>query len=174
MKTKTLMTMAVASTIGLSAAAFAGSGHEVITPFSVSEAGENIFTYKKGFSGQQQQLALGSTSHEASGWVSSSSSDSSSISSESTASLGMAESLALSDDGSYSDFYVVSFMPVIVESWDLYVIETGDMNELAAADASEIGMPTHELALISSDDGSTMELALVPMDELSSSEAVGD
>jgi hypothetical protein len=40
MKTKTLIGIAVASTFGWAASTYAGSSHEVITPLSVSEAGE--------------------------------------------------------------------------------------------------------------------------------------
>ena len=170
MKRKTLMTMAVAGTFGLSAAAFAGSGHEVITPFSVSESGQNIVSHEKGFSESYHQSSLGSTSSEAGGWVSGSN-DSSMLSSESTASLGSSDSYALADEGIYSDFYIVSFEPVALESWDVYVINTGDMNELAAADEFEIGVPTHELALIS--NGDSMELVLVPTAEVSG-EMLGD
>src|SRR5688572_26962383 len=132
MKTKTLMTMAVAGTFGLSAAAFAGSNHEVVTPFSISEAGENIFAYQKGFSGSDDQSLMASASDEASGSVN----GNALISSESSGSMD--ESLALADEGIYSDFYVVSWTPVVVESWDLYVINTGDRDELAAADESDI------------------------------------
>lgn len=160
MKTKTLMTMAVAGAFGLSTAAFAG--HEVITPSQMSEAGENIVQNQKGFHNSYEQSAVGSTSDATSAWLSSASSDS----------LGMDQSIALADEGIYSDFYVVSYTPVVLETWDLYVIDVGEPGELAAAD--EFSMPpTHELALISSDGGMSYELALVPTDDLSSAEILG-
>ena len=161
MKTKTLMTMAVAGAFGLSTAAFAGYG--VITPSQMSEAGENIVQNQKGFHNSYEQSAVGSTSDATSAWLSSASDD---------ASLSMDESIALADEGIYSDFYVVSFTPVVLESWDLYVIDVGEPGELAAADEFSMS-PTHELALISSDDGMSYELALVPTDDLSSDESVG-
>lgn len=158
MKRKTLMTMAVAGTFGLSAAAFAGSGHEVITPFSASDAGENILSHQKGFS--DSYLASSAASNDMS------SSALGSTSSETSASLGGSyDSFALADDGTYSDFYVVTWEPVMLESWDLYVLNTGDMNELGAADEFAIGVPTHELAVIDSDD-SGMTLAFVPVAEI--------
>lgn len=162
MKTKTLMTMAVASTFGLSAAAFAGSGHEVVTPFSVSESGETIYQEKQGFGSSDHQIALGSTSDEAGGSLSYSES-----ATESSASLGTGDSFAFADDGSYSDFYVVSWTPVMVETWDVYLIPI-ESEELASADTSEIGMPTHELALVT-DEAGNLEVALaeIPSDESS-------
>src|SRR5687768_8573484 len=94
-KTKTLMTMAVASTFGLSAAAFAGPNHEVITPFSVSESGQNIpVPNQTGFHSSYEQSAVGSTSDATSAWLSSASSDS----------LSMDDSIAMADEGIYSDF----------------------------------------------------------------------
>lgn len=161
MKTKTLMTMAVAGAFGLSAAAFAGPNHEVITPFSVSESGQNIVVQKKGFHDSYEQSAVGATSDAASAWLRSASSGS----------LSMDESIALANEGIYSDFYVVSYTPVMVESWDLYVLDTSGSMEFAAADESTL--PTHELALISSDDGMSYELALVPTDDLSRYEIFG-
>ena len=38
MKTKTLIAAAISSTFGLATAAFAGSGHEVVTPSSPNES----------------------------------------------------------------------------------------------------------------------------------------
>src|SRR5688500_7837257 len=159
MKTKTLMTMAVAGAFGLSTAAFAG--HGVITPSQMSEAGENIVQNEKGFHNSYEQSAVGSTSDATSAWLSSASDDS----------LSMDESLALADEGIYSDFYVVSYTPVMLETWDLYVIDV-DSSELASADEFS-SAPTHDLALISSDGGMSYELALVPTDDLSSDESIG-
>lgn len=165
MKTKTLMTMAVASTFGLSAAAFAGSGHEVVTPFSVSESGEVIYQEKQGFGSSDHQIALGSTSEEAGGSLSHS--EGSGFATESSASRGAGDSFAFADDGSYSDFYVVSWTPVMVETWDVYLIPI-ESEELASADTSEIGMSTHELALVT-DEAGNLEVALaeIPSDESS-------
>lgn len=144
MKAKTLMTMAVAGTLGLSTAAFAG-----FTPFSVNESGDVIQALK------DHEMSVTSTD--------------TSRSVSTSAALGLKEPLALADDGVYSDYYVVSWAPVMVESWDLYVI---DADELAAAEM-EFGVPTHELALLSTEDSSTLELALVPIEEMSDP-AAGD
>ena len=141
MKAKTLMTMAVAGTFGLSAAAFAENAHAGFTPFSANESGDAITALKD----HQQLSARGSTSHDV---TASAASESYSESSSATASLGMGESLALADDGVYSDYYIVSWTPVMVESWDVYLIDMGSADELAAADS--ISMPRHELATVSS------------------------
>ena len=174
MKPKSLMAMAIAGTFGLSAAAYAGSSHEVITPFSVSDAGENVVVHKEGFS-KSHYSAMGSTSYEPSGSLSGSYSDSGALaSSDSTASIGADDSHTRADAGVYSDFYVVSFAPAMVETWDVYLIEVGEPGEMAAAGEWDFAVPTHELALISSDDGANWELALVPFEELSATEGAGD
>jgi hypothetical protein len=127
MKTKTLMTIAVASAFGLSAAAYAESGHEVITPSQVSEVGSNIPEDKIGFGGE---LALGATSDES---MASLSGSYDAIGSTAMSSSETGDSIALANEGVYSDFYVVSFEPVLVEQWDLYVLDTSGGNELASA-----------------------------------------
>src|SRR5687768_2091452 len=99
MKTKTLIGIAVASTFGWAASTYAGSSHEVITPLSVSEAGEVLpSTASGGFGSSELMAATASTST-------------------------LDETLTLANEGVYSDFYVVS-APAIVESWDYYVIDT--------------------------------------------------
>ena len=166
MKSKTLVTIAVASTFGWSAATFAGSGHEVITPLSVNETGEVVVSNDKGFSSRDRISAIGVSSQESgSGALSGSYSDSSGFSGNSeSASLAFEDSVALADEGIYSDFYVVSWTPLTIESWDYYVIDTSDMGELALSEEPAFLMPTHELALIPSEsDEMIYELALVPL-----------
>ena len=115
MKTKALIGIAVASTFGWAASTYAGSSHEVITPLSVSEAGEVLPSTASGGFGSSE-LTTASTS--------SALPDSSASFSESTASAStLDESLTLANEGVYSDFYVVS-APVVIESWDYYVIDT--------------------------------------------------
>jgi len=161
MKTKTLMTIAVASTFGLAAAAFAGSSHEVITPLSVNESGPVIVSNDKGFSGNQHMSAIGSSASEAGGTLSGSYSDSSGFmgNDSSSASLETDESLALADEGIYSDFYVVSWSPVAIESWDYYVISDGSLS----GEDLYVFAPTHELALVpSATDEMVYELVMLP------------
>jgi hypothetical protein len=115
MKSK-LITMAVASTFGWSAGAFAANGHEVITPFSVNDAGEVL--------PQQQSAAFAGRSslpHAAPPTSTSSYSDTSATFSrqDQSASLNMDESLALSD-GIYSDVYFVNWTPTTSEDWMSY------------------------------------------------------
>jgi hypothetical protein len=163
MKSKTLITMAVASTFGWSAASFAGSSHEVVTPFSPNESGEVIFQYKQGFSSTDDRIMTGSVSDYGSGTISGSydvQSSASSTMSDPSASASMDESFAAADQGLYSDFYVVSLAPA-TESWDYYIIDNGGTPELVAL--SDTWMPTHELALVPSEsDEMVYELALVP------------
>ena len=154
MKSKTLISLAVLSTLGWSAGAFAGSSHEVMTPSAASESGEVIVRHGLGFSGPQDTLALGSTS--------SSASSSGSFSSSSSASLSSEDSIAQADQGIYSEYYVVSYAPVVVETWDYYVI-SGDQLSWNS-DAFSMS-PTHELALIpSSSDELVYDLVLVPIE----------
>jgi hypothetical protein len=116
MKSK-LITMAVASTFGWSAGAFAATSHEVITPFSVNDTGEVLPQQQRaGFSGTK------SLSHDSSAMSSSSYSDTAGTisSTDQSASLNMDESLAL-NDGIYSEVYVVSWTPATSEDWMSYV-----------------------------------------------------
>src|SRR5688572_23155893 len=122
MKTKTLMSLAVASTLGFSATAFAGNTHEVMTPLSVNESGEVILRTDPGFSGARHDMhAIGGTSASAGGSVSGSFGSSQELSSSSSissdASLSLDDQIALGDQGIYSDYYVVSWTPVAVETW---------------------------------------------------------
>ena len=167
MKTKTLIGIAVASTFGWSAASYAGNTHSVVTPFSPNESGEVIFSYEKGFS--DSTAPIGALSDYGSGAVSGSSdslSYSSSItgSGADTAALGMDESLAASDEGLYSDYYLVTWTPVAVETWDYYVIDDCGSQQLVVLSDSDVWLPaTHELALVpSASDEMIYELVVVP------------
>ncbi len=155
MKSKTLITMAVASTFGWSAA-FADSSHEVITPFSPNESGEQIFTYQEGFGSNSHLASVGSISDEAGGSLSGSVSDADDnlalgdeSGNESLAfaddSFDMDESLALADEGIYSDYYLVSWTPVTAEAWDIYLIDTGTSDALAAGDGMYLVSPAFEV-----------------------------
>jgi hypothetical protein len=156
MKAKILMTMAVAGTFGLSAAAFAENAHAG-SPFSVNETGSVIDEMKS----HHALSAHGSTSSEAIASVGSYGSGNSELSASSSD-----ESLAAASDGIYSDYYIVSWTPATVEVWDVYLIDTGSSDELAASESMSFGMPTHELAVVSDDSGS-LDLALIelPADE---------
>ena len=176
MKSKHLIAIAVASTFGWSAGAFAESGHEVVTPFSVSESGENIPTHQQGFGSSEpldriDQMALGSTSHEAGGTLSGSVSSGAFDSSDHYSAFGsesfggMDDGLALADDGTYSDYYLVSWTPMSVESWDVYMIQPDSSmsgsDELAASEEiyfltpsyDVVWFPTYELTALSDESG---------------------
>jgi hypothetical protein len=115
MKSK-LITMAIASTFGWSAGAFAATGHEVITPFSVNDAGAVMpQQHSGGFA------ASSSRSHDASMMsIPSYGNASGTLSSaDQSASLNMDENLAL-NEGIFSDVYVVSWTPA-GSDWMSYV-----------------------------------------------------
>ena len=164
---KTLITIAVASTFGWSAAVFAGpshTAHEVITPASPNEAGEMMNWTSSGFRSNHQASAVGGTSlDEAGGALSGAYSDSSGISgSEDFATLSADESLALADQGIYSDFHVVTFEPATIQGWDYYVLDTAGSDQLALHGETYLLMPTHELAIVpSTSDEMIYELVLV-------------
>jgi hypothetical protein len=168
MKTKMLMSLAVASTLGWSAGAFAGSTHEVMTPSSANESGEVIVRNEPGFSGPQPDMhAFGGTSSSASGTIGGSYGSSQAFSSSSTMSgdegalLSPDEQLSLGDQGVYSDYYIVSWAPAGVESWDYYIIP----DQVSWTDEGFSSAPTHELALVpSSSDEMVYDLVLVPVD----------
>jgi hypothetical protein len=168
MKSKTLITMAVASTFGWSAASFAGAGHEVVTPFSPNESGEVIFSYKQGFGSSDQLGATGSVSDSGAGTVSGSHSGLSGGTNGYTdagdATGSFSDSLAAADQGVYSDYHIVGFTPMSVQTWDYYLIDNGGTPELVAIGGDfDVWMPTHELALVpSASDEMIYELALVP------------
>ena len=161
MKSKTLMTMAIAGAFGLSAASFAGSGHEVRTPYSPNEAGET-FSHAKIFGSDSRSHSVGSTSVQAGGSVSGSSS-SSVVSGDEQASLSMDDGIALGDQGIYSDFYVVTYQPATMGEWDYFALDDEGANLIALSEDTYWLMPTHELALIpSATDEMVYDLVLVP------------
>ena len=144
MKSKTLITMAVASTFGLSAAVFAGSGHEVVTPSSPNESAPSLVSQHKGFHSTSMTSAMApsqsiteSTGHEltlsdASDWSAS------------------FDQMAEAD---VSDVYLIGFAPV--DTWDYYVIDMGSSQDLAL-----LGDETYYLipfdVVFMSDDGYSM------------------
>src|SRR4051812_29409734 len=116
MKSK-LITMAVVSTFGWSAGAFAATGHEVITPFSVNDTGEVLpQQHSGGFASSS------SRSHDTSMMSSPTYGDASGTfsSADQSASLNMDENLAL-NEGIFTDVYVVSWTPAASEDWMSYV-----------------------------------------------------
>ena len=158
---KTLISMTVASTLGWSAAVFAGSGHEVMTPYSPNEAGETRYSLEKIFGSSPSKQARDSMHSSATLRGSSSDTIGVAASVDEQASLSRGDSLALADEGIYSDFYVVAFEPMTMESWDYYVLTTDGSDAFAANDQYWL-LPTHELALVpSASDEMIYDLVLV-------------
>lgn len=142
-KSKTLITMAVASTFGLSAATFAGTGHEVSTPFSPNEFGNVGITQELLGKTGDHLSSIGSTSSHASGSVTGSSEGFASFDSSSESSTDW----LVSDQGMYSDYYLVSFAPELGDSWEYYLIDV-DPEQLSFSEETYLLMPTYDVVLI--------------------------
>src|ERR1700704_4542391 len=150
MKSRTLVTMAVASTFGWSAAALAATGHEVITPFSVSETGENVVQqHRQGFDSHRHRASSDSFSREP-GVMNAerySASSDTFTNEDSVAALNMDERLAL-DEGIYSDVYVASWTPASSDDWMSY-IEMPPAGQLALRDDITL-VPAYEISFMPS------------------------
>ena len=112
MKFKRLMTLALASTFGLSGGAFAGSGHDKL--ISESGYGSAAMTVVQADDGQQR-IVVGASPESM---------------------LSSAESAAIASNafqirGSGEDSYVVG-LPVLTESWTYYVPATGASSSMPA------------------------------------------
>jgi hypothetical protein len=152
MKSKTLLAAAVASTFGLATAAFAGSGHEVMTPSSPNES----------YPSASLPQSHGFHSH--------------SITSAMTASESLTEvtghNLELSDasdwsasyeqmaEADVSDVYLIGFAPM--DGWDYYLLdgETGDTLAVIDTDTYYL-VPLESMVLVT--DGYSMS----PEDQVS-------
>jgi len=111
MKSKRLMTLALASTFGLSAGAFAGSGHDKLISESSYGGAMTVVQADDG----QQRIVVGASPESM---------------------LSSAESAAIASNafqirGSGEGSYVVG-MPVVSESWTYYVPATGASSSLPA------------------------------------------
>ncbi|HEV7394647.1 MAG TPA: hypothetical protein VGO08_23635 [Burkholderiales bacterium] len=150
MKSRTLVTMAVASTFGWSAAALAATGHEVITPFSVSETGENVVQqHRQGFDSHRHRASSDSFSREP-GVMNAerySASSDTFTNEDSVAALNMDENLGL-DEGIYSDVYVASWTPASSDDWMSY-IEMPPAGQLALSDDITL-VPAYEISFMPS------------------------
>src|SRR3954467_90676 len=118
MKSRTLMTIAVAGAMGLSASAFAGSGYEVETPMSVNESGPVLAAqHHHGMS------AIGSTSSSAMGETSSSDAFTANVSgldlSDATDWSTSYDLMAEADQGT-GDAYILGRAPVEI---DYYIVD---------------------------------------------------
>ena len=143
MKTKTLIAAAVASTFGLATAAFAGSGHEVMTPSSPNESLPSAqLMQQHGFHSDAMITAMApsdsmveTTGHDlalsdASDWSAS------------------YDQMAEADVG---DVYLIGFAPM--DSWDYYVLddETGDTLALIDGGDTYYLVPLESVAFVTDD-----------------------
>jgi hypothetical protein len=164
MKSRTLISLAVASTLGWSAAAFAGSSHEVVTPLSVNETGPVIVSQHRGFGHEpSSSFATASAEHTIMGSTLSDSSDW----------TGSAEQVALAEES--SDYYIIAFEPVAVEGWDFYIIDV-DADQLALSSDDSL---SGEWVAFSDESMSGEELALssdefMSDDQLAASDMTGE
>jgi hypothetical protein len=143
MKSKALITIAVASTFGWSAGAFAGSSHEVMTPFSPNESGENIVSQHQGFGSASTSTAASDTISQDTGHDL--------ILSDSSDWSASFDQMAEADVG---DLYLVTWTPATVDSWDYYALDSDSIGQLALNDSDEsyVFVPSDYIALIA-DDG---------------------
>lgn len=137
MKTRTLITMAVASTFGLSAAAFAGTSHEVMTPSSPNESYPSAVLNQLHDTHHSMTTAMAPSEplEQATG-----------------------HDLALSDTSDWSasydqmaeadsDLYVIGLAPM--DGWDYYVLD-GDTLAMIGDDTYYL-VPLDTVAIV--DDG---------------------
>lgn len=145
MKSKNLIAIAVASTFGWSAAAYAGAGHAVITPSESNESAPAL-SYEESLDAGER-LAIGASMDEAGGTLSGSSDGSFVDHSAAMSGEGLDdESFAFAEDGFYNDYYLVSWTPVTAESWDYYVIDlSGSPEQFASAQDVYFLAPGYEL-----------------------------
>ena len=149
MKSKTLITMAVASTFGLSAAAFAGSGHQVLTPSSPNESYPSAVLNEQG-----QFHGSFSTAMAPSDSISETTGHDLALSDSSDWSASF-DQMAEADAG---DIYLIGFAPM--DSWDYYLIEDSS-DSLASLDSETYYLvPVDYIVLI--EDGS-----MTPQDQVS-------
>lgn len=141
-KSKTLITIAVASTFGFSAAAFAGNGHEVVTPFSPNEFG-NVSITQELLKKSDPMSSIGSTSSHAGGTVTGSSESFG----PSAASESSTDWMVLGHQGIYSDYYLVSLAPELGDSWEYYLIDV-DPEQLSFSEETYFLTPTYEVVFI--------------------------
>jgi hypothetical protein len=148
MKTNTLIAAAVASTFGLATAAFAGSGHEVMTPSSPNESLPSaVLSQHHGFHSDSMSTAMAPSESliEATG-----------------------HDLALSDTSDWSasydqmaeadigDVYLIGFAPM--DNWDYYVLD----EQLALIDSDTYYLvPLESVAFMTDDAYSTSQEDLV-------------
>ena len=165
MKSKSLIALAAVSTFGWSAA-FAGSSHEVITPFSSNESGPVIHVYEEGFGSGDALAGTGAFMNEAGGTLSGSASaegfaadHSAALSSERQAAD---DSLALANEGMYSDYYIVSWTPASAQAWDYYVIDTSgaDASQVSSAEEIYFLAPGYDVVWMPV----TLDLSAIPSD----------
>jgi hypothetical protein len=146
MKSKTLIAAAVASTFGLATAAFAGAGHEVMTPSSPNESLPSaVLSQHHGFHSDSLSSAMAPSESliEATG-----------------------HDLALSDTSDWSasydqmaeadigDVYLIGFAPM--DSWDYYVLDDQGGDTLALIDGDTYYLVPFETVALVTDDGYSM------------------
>ena len=147
MKRKTMIAAAIAGALGCSMA-FAAS-----SPLSVADNKPWIAQSHELISGPVHH-ALGSTSSQAGGTVSSFSGDSLNEPLQlSGPMLDQEETLALADEGIYSDFYRVSLAPLTFEEWDYYILSPMSSSE---SEDLYVLTPAYSVVFFSSEEGSAM------------------
>jgi hypothetical protein len=106
------------------------------------------FVKKEGFSSPSAMSSTGSTSSTAGGEVMGTFSPGfDSTSSSDWTMSGMDESSSWNDDGTFTEYWLVSFTPDAASGSDYYMIEPSS-DELVSGDAVYYLMPTYDIVLI--------------------------
>jgi hypothetical protein len=136
MKSKTLIALALASTFGVAASAFAGADHEVITPISVNESGPVIVSQQHGMRSGQDAFVSEQISSVDPFTANIGGLDLSDATDWSASYDRMAEA-NIAGDGLATDSFLVTWTPVTDQGWDYYIIDMQPVaDEVALSDSA--------------------------------------
>jgi len=165
MKSRTLSAMAVAAALGLSASAYAGSGHEVVTPTSPNESGSSLEVLQHS----------APASHAMSAQSSSVDTFSANVGglelSDATDWSASYDQMAEASDSSSPDAYMVSWTPISIDGLDYYLIDMEPLSlisddELAFfSDEGALGLSTGDEVAFTQEDAVAMTLAQSPVED---------
>jgi hypothetical protein len=171
MKSKTLSAMAVAAAVGLSASAFAGSTHEVMTPMSPNESGSSLAVLEHSLSSSHHQMSASLSPHSSS--VDSFSGNVGGLElSEATDWSASYDQMAEASDYSFSpDAYMVSWTPISIDGLDYYLIDMEPISFISAeelaffTDEGALGLSTGDEVAFTQEDAVATTLAQAPIED---------
>ena len=172
MKSRTLSAMAVAAAFGLSASAFAGSGHEVMTPFSPNESGADLIAVQKHMSSSQHTSSHPMSSDQVSSVDTFSGNVGGLELSDATDWSASYEQMAEADG--LSDSYLVTWTPFSMDGVDYYLIDMepiaagegfGSGEELAFSGDDYLGLTSSDELAFTQEDAVTIALSASPVED---------